>query len=83
MWLSRVFNRGYDRMLRIFCIGPITTDWGRPFSASIGRNENRTASTKLIWREGQQLLLLPREEVCTTSGKHSISRYPIQKTKHG
>jgi len=83
MWLSRVSRRGCVRMRRIFLRWRTVIGWDRGSSASIGRTPNSFDSTKLTYRDGQQLLLLPRDVLSTTTGKHSISRYPIQKNNSG
>jgi len=83
MWLSRVLNRGFVRMRKIFSIGRTTTGSRLASFQSTGRDLIRLDSIVTIYPAGLRLLQRRRESLSTISGKHSISRYPIQKTNNG
>jgi len=83
MWLSRGLSRGCVRMRKIFSTGLTIIGWHHPFSAYTGVIPSKLGSIRPGSRDAQTSLLLPREEVSTTTGKRSISRYPIRKINDG
>jgi len=83
MWLSQVWSRGFNRMRRTCFIGRTITGWRHASFRSTGPTVSRIDFTKRTSKEGLQYLQ-PRPDVLyTTTGKHSISRYPTRKINGG
>jgi len=83
MWLSQVWNRGYDRMRKIFCGLLTITGWARPFSAYTEAFLPSAASTGHIVRAGDPHQQLRQGDLFTTTVRLSTSRSKTPETNSG